>query len=106
MGLPQAPEVCCHTPNALDVLGEDRRVPRGSSAGPPSSQGNGSQGSCSSASHAQPAGLQITYCGDPKITGTVSHTSWGLGDAQLLSSGKLNLGLFLDKDYKYHVKAS
>lgn len=54
-------------------------------------------GVCSSASHTKPAGLPITYCRDPKITGTASHASWGLGDAQLLSSGKLNLGLFLDK---------
>lgn len=54
-------------------------------------------GACSSASHTKPAGLPITYCRDPRITGTVSHASWGLGDAQLLSSGKLNLGLFLDK---------
>lgn len=54
-------------------------------------------GACSSASHTKPAGLPITYCRDPKITGTVSRASWGLGDAQLLSSGKLNLGLFLEK---------
>lgn len=54
-------------------------------------------GACSSASHTKPARLPITYCRDPKITGTVSHASWGLGDAQLLSSGKLNLGLFLGK---------
>lgn len=68
---------------------------------PPRGQGlPGPQGACSSASHAEPEGLRITYCRDPKITGTVSHTSWGLGDAQLLSSRKLNLGLFLDKDYK------
>lgn len=62
----------------------------------------GPHGACSSASHAKPAGLRITYCRDPKITGTVSHTSWGLGDAQLLSSGKLIWGLSLDMDYKYH----
>lgn len=54
-------------------------------------------GACSSASHTKPTRLPITYCRDPKITGTASHASWGLGDAQLLSSGKLNLGLFLDK---------
>lgn len=61
-------------------------------------------GACSSVSHNKPARLPITYCRDPKITGTVSHASWGLGDAQLLSSGKLNLGLFLGKIINTVVK--
>jgi len=92
-----------------EQLGEDQRVPGGLWQVPPPPRGqglHGPQGACSSALRAEPVGLQIPYCRDPKITGTVSHASWGLGDAQLLSSGKLNLGLFLDENYKYHGKES
>lgn len=82
----------------------------GAAAGPPPPpRGQGLHGprrSCSSALQTEPAGPRITYCRDPKITGTVSHSSWGLGDAQSLSSGKLNLGLFLDEVYKYRGKES